>query len=88
MQAEAEAAVRTRRQRRLEQKSQADRVVIDQRTAEYRAAYEAYLKKREEMDPIAARRFASQFRVRHTLLHFLLAKIAFATTPIGSHFCL
>ncbi|KAL5970283.1 Translation initiation factor IF-2 mitochondrial [Taenia solium] len=66
--AEAEAAVRTRRHRRLEQKSHADRVVIDQRTAEYRAAYEAYLKEREQMDPIAARRFASQFKKDQTAL--------------------
>ncbi|KAL5109033.1 Translation initiation factor IF-2 mitochondrial [Taenia crassiceps] len=66
--AEAEAAVRTRRQRRLEEKSKADRVVIDQRTAEYRAAYEAYLNRRQKMDPTAARRFASQFRKNQTAL--------------------
>lgn len=83
MQAEAEAAIRTRRHRRLEQKSQADRAVIDQRTAEYRAAYEAYLKEREQMDPIAARRFASQFRVRHTLISFLLAKTTFVSIPLA-----
>ncbi|VDM21016.1 unnamed protein product [Hydatigera taeniaeformis] len=66
--AEAEAAVRTRRQRRLEWKSQADQVAINQRTAEYHAAYEAYLRKGGEMDPHSARRFASEFRKNQTNL--------------------
>ncbi|CDI98422.1 translation initiation factor IF 2 [Echinococcus multilocularis] len=64
--AEAEAAVWTRRQRRLEQKSRVDRLFIDQRKAEYRAAYEAYLKNCEQMDPVASRRFASRFRKDQT----------------------
>lgn len=63
MQAEAEAAVRTRRQRWLEQKLRSDLVAIDRRTAEHRTTYEAYLKQRKQMHPNDVRRLASQFRV-------------------------
>ncbi|VDL19590.1 unnamed protein product [Hymenolepis diminuta] len=59
---EADAAIRTRRRRRLQQKSAADKIASDKRTAEFRATYEAYIKEREQMDPGAARRFAAAFR--------------------------
>nr|CDS26270.1 translation initiation factor IF 2 [Hymenolepis microstoma] len=59
---EADAAIRTRRQRRLEQKCVADKIASDKRTSEYRAIYETYLKKREKMNYDSARRFAIEFR--------------------------
>lgn len=64
LQSEADAAIRTRRQRRLQQKSAVDKIASDKRTAEFRATYEAYIKEREQMDPGAARRFAAAFKVR------------------------
>ncbi len=60
--------VRTRRQRRLTQKSEADKLAIDKKMANYRATYEAYLKERGKMDLRSARRFAAEFRVSHGLL--------------------